>query len=92
LINKEFTYSIKRTTDAKQEVALKQKKLLNYLLDKGGSMTAILGLVVLVLDIIAIIDVLKSLMATGKKVLWIILILVLPLVGMVLYFLIGKKQ
>jgi hypothetical protein len=55
-------------------------------------MKAILGLVVLVLDIIAIIDVLKSSMATGKKVLWIILILVLPLVGMVLYFLIGKKQ
>jgi hypothetical protein len=71
---------------------LKQKKLLNHLLDKGGSMTAILGLVVLVLDIIAIIDVLKSSMATGKKALWIILILVLPLVGMVLYFLIGKKQ
>jgi hypothetical protein len=55
-------------------------------------MTTILGLVVLVLDIIAIIDVLKSSMATGKKVLWIILILVLPVVGMVLYFLIGKKQ
>jgi hypothetical protein len=55
-------------------------------------MKAILGLVVLVLDIIAIIDVLKSSMAIGKKVLWIILILVLPVVGMVLYFLIGKKQ
>ncbi|HUK99733.1 MAG TPA: PLD nuclease N-terminal domain-containing protein [Nitrospirota bacterium] len=55
-------------------------------------MTTLLGLVVLVLDIIAIIDVLKSSMATGKKVLWIILILVLPFVGMVLYFLIGKKQ
>jgi len=55
-------------------------------------MTTLLGLVVLVLDIIAIIDVLKSSMATGKKVLWIILILVLPVVGMVLYFLIGKKQ
>jgi hypothetical protein len=54
-------------------------------------MTTILGLVVLILDIIAIIDVLKSSMATGKKVLWIILILVLPVVGMVLYFLIGKK-
>jgi hypothetical protein len=61
-------------------------------LDKGGSMTTLIGLVVLVLDIIAIIDVLKSSMATGKKVLWIILILVLPIVGMVLYFLIGKKQ
>lgn len=55
-------------------------------------MNTILALVVLVLDIIAIIDVLKSSMATGKKVLWIILILVLPFVGMVLYFLIGKKQ
>lgn len=54
-------------------------------------MTTILGLVVLVLDIIAIIDVLKSSMATGKKIVWIILILVLPIVGMVLYFLIGKK-
>ncbi|HXY55653.1 MAG TPA: PLDc N-terminal domain-containing protein [Nitrospirota bacterium] len=54
-------------------------------------MSTILGLVVLVLDIIAIIDVLKSSMATGKKILWIILILVLPIVGMVLYFLIGKK-
>jgi hypothetical protein len=71
---------------------LKQKKLLNHLLDKGGSMNAILGLAILVLDIVAIIDVLKSSMATGKKVLWIILILVLPFVGMVLYFLIGKKQ
>ena len=54
-------------------------------------MTTILGLAVLVLDIIAIFDVLKSSMATGKKILWIILILVLPIVGMVLYFLIGKK-
>ena len=62
------------------------------MLDKGGSMTTLIGLVVLVLDIIAIIDVLKSSVATGKKVLWIILILVLPFVGMVLYFLIGKKQ
>jgi hypothetical protein len=54
-------------------------------------MTTLLGLAVLVLDIIAIIDVLKSSMATGKKIVWIILILVLPIVGMVLYFLIGKK-
>jgi hypothetical protein len=50
-----------------------------------------LGLLILVLDIIAIVDVLKSSMDTGKKALWIILILILPVVGMVLYFLIGKK-
>ncbi|MFA5145649.1 MAG: PLDc N-terminal domain-containing protein [Candidatus Omnitrophota bacterium] len=54
-------------------------------------MGGILGLLVLVLDIIAIVDVLKSSMDTGKKALWIILILILPAIGMVLYFLIGKK-
>ena len=54
-------------------------------------MGGILGLIVLVLDIIAIVDALKSSMDTGKKALWIILILVLPVVGMALYFLIGKK-
>jgi hypothetical protein len=60
-------------------------------LGKGEGMGGILGLIVLVLDIIAIIDTLKSSMDTGKKALWIILILVLPVIGMVLYFLVGKK-
>ena len=55
-------------------------------------MGGILGLIVLVLDIIAIVDTLKSAMDTGKKALWIILILVLPVIGMALYFLIGKKS
>ena len=55
-------------------------------------MTGILALVVLVLDIIAILDVLKSSMDSGKKTLWIILILVLPVIGMVIYFLIGQKK
>ncbi len=54
-------------------------------------MGGILGLIVLVLDIVAIVDALKSSMDTGKKALWIILILFLPVIGMVLYFLIGKK-
>jgi len=55
-------------------------------------MGGLLGLIVLVLDIIAIVDCVKSSMDTGKKVLWIILVLVLPLIGMILYFLIGKKK
>lgn len=54
-------------------------------------MGGILGLIVLVLDIIAIVDVLKSSMATANKALWIILIVLLPVIGMALYFLIGKK-
>jgi hypothetical protein len=55
-------------------------------------MYGLLGLVVLVLDIIAILDVFKSSMDTTKKALWIVLILVLPVIGMVLYFLIGQRK
>lgn len=54
-------------------------------------MGVLLGLIVLVLDIIAIVDAVKSSMDTGKKVLWITLILVLPVIGVVLYFWIGRK-
>ncbi|MGH7198939.1 MAG: PLDc N-terminal domain-containing protein [Candidatus Omnitrophota bacterium] len=55
-------------------------------------MQGILGLIILVLDIIAIVDAVKSSMATGKKVLWIVLIIILPVVGLVLYYLLGRKK
>ena len=55
-------------------------------------MRALLGLAVLVLDIIAIVDCVKSSWSTGKKFLWILLILILPVVGMILYFLLGKQK
>ena len=55
-------------------------------------MNTILGLAILVLDIIAIVDCVKSSISTGKKLLWILLILILPVVGMILYFLLGKKK
>lgn len=55
-------------------------------------MNTLIGLVILVLDIVAILDIIKSTKDTGKKVLWIVLVLVLPLVGMVAYFLLGKKK
>ena len=54
-------------------------------------MKGLISLVILILDIVAIIDVLKSAMSTGKKVLWIILILILPVIGLLLYFFIGRK-
>jgi hypothetical protein len=52
----------------------------------------LVGLVIFVLDIIAIIDLFKGAKDTGKRVLWLLLILILPLVGMVLYFIVGKKK
>ena len=55
-------------------------------------MGSLIGLIVLILDIIAIVDCLKSNASTGKKLLWILLILILPVVGMILYFILGKKK
>ena len=51
----------------------------------------LLSLVVFILDIIAIVDVLKSSMDTTMKVIWILVILLLPVIGMLLYFAIGRK-
>ncbi len=55
-------------------------------------MSHFVGWLVLVLDVIAIVDVVKSAAPTNQKALWVILILVLPVIGMVLYFLFGKQQ
>jgi hypothetical protein len=55
-------------------------------------MGGLIGLVVLVLDIIAIIDAVKGSLTTGMKVLWIALILIFPVLGVILYFLIGRKK
>jgi hypothetical protein len=54
-------------------------------------MNNLIGLIILVLDIVAIIDVVKSNKDTGKKALWIVLIIILPLVGLILYYLMGRK-
>jgi hypothetical protein len=50
------------------------------------------GLLILVLDIIALISLLKSGADTGTKILWILLIILLPVIGMVLYFLMGPGR
>jgi hypothetical protein len=54
-------------------------------------MYPVYGLLILVLDIVAIIDCAQRSMDTGKKVLWILLILILPLIGPILYYLVGRK-
>jgi hypothetical protein len=55
-------------------------------------MYSFLGLVILVLDIIAIVSILKSGADTGTKLLWVILVILLPVIGMVLYFLMGPGR
>jgi len=53
---------------------------------------SLLGIVIVVLDIIAIFSVLLGSGGVGHKVLWIILVLIFPIVGMILYYLIGRSQ
>lgn len=55
-------------------------------------MSGIIGLVVLVLDIVAIVDIFRSARDTGKKILWTLLVIFLPVVGMIVYFIVGKKK
>jgi Phospholipase_D-nuclease N-terminal len=52
----------------------------------------IIGLIILILDIIAIVKVLGGGGPTTYEVVWILLILCLALLGMVLQFLVGQKD
>jgi len=53
---------------------------------------SVVGAVILLLDIFAIVSVLLGSSEVMRKLLWIVIILLLPVVGMVLYFLIGRSS
>ncbi|MHB1608674.1 PLD nuclease N-terminal domain-containing protein [Acidiferrobacter thiooxydans] len=52
---------------------------------------SLLGTVIVVLDVIAIISILLGSARIGHKVLWIVVVLVFPLVGMIVYYLVGRS-
>ena len=52
----------------------------------------ILGFIVLVLDIWAIVSILSSGASTGSKVLWVLLILILPVLGFIIWLIAGPKS
>lgn len=49
------------------------------------------GLLVLIADIWAIVNILQSGADTAKKVLWTVVVIVLPVLGLVLWFFFGPK-
>lgn len=57
-------------------------------MDLGSTLFAVL---VIILDIVAIISVVNGHSSNERKVLWTVVILLLPLIGMVLYFLFGRS-
>jgi hypothetical protein len=55
-------------------------------------MEFIIGVIIFILDIWAIINVIKSGASTGAKVLWTLLILILPVVGLIIWFFLGPRS
>ena len=63
----------------------------NRLPPEVAMLSSLLGLLVLIADIWAILEIIKGKGDTGKKILWIVLILFLPVVGFILWYLLGRK-
>ncbi|MFV3385921.1 PLDc N-terminal domain-containing protein [Pseudomonas sp. NY15364] len=57
----------------------------------GSTFNGLIGLVILALDIWAIINVIKSSAETGIKILWILLIVLLPVIGLIIWALMGPR-
>ena len=54
--------------------------------------SGLLGFIIFVLDIWAIIRVIQSPASTGTKVLWTVLILLMPVLGLVLWIFLGPRD
>lgn len=57
-----------------------------------NSVYGLLSLLHLILWIIAVVDIVKSSRGLGSKILWILVVLLLPLAGLILYYLIGRGK
>ena len=57
----------------------------------GMEYSGILGIIILVLDIYAIVKIAQSSAEPLWKAIWIVLVIVLPVLGLILWFLFGPK-
>ena len=55
-------------------------------------LTGILGLVILIADIYAIVMILQSSSKTVEKVLWALVVFLLPLIGLIIWYLAGPGK
>jgi hypothetical protein len=52
----------------------------------------IIGLLILIADIWAIVNIVQSRESTGTKALWVVVVLVLPVLGLVIWYFAGPKS
>jgi len=57
----------------------------------GFDSSGLVGLIILALDIWAIVTILQGRGRTNTKLLWIIVILILPVIGLIIWLLAGRK-
>ncbi|AIZ33569.1 MULTISPECIES: PLDc N-terminal domain-containing protein [Pseudomonas] len=57
----------------------------------GSTFNGLVGLIILALDIWAIVNVLKSSSEVGIKILWILLIVLLPVLGLIIWAIAGPR-
>lgn len=57
----------------------------------GSALSGLIGLAILALDIWAIINIVKSGADTGMKIIWVLLILFLPVLGLIIWALAGPR-
>ena len=55
-------------------------------------MGRIIYLAIIVIDVLVIIDIVKSSKDTEKKILWIIAVVLLPVLGPILYYVVGRNN
>ena len=55
-------------------------------------LSAIISVLILIADIWAIINIVQSSESTGTKALWVVLVLVLPLLGLAIWYFAGPKS
>jgi hypothetical protein len=55
-------------------------------------MGRLISLIILVIDIIVILDIIRSNKDSEKKILWIIAVVFLPVLGPILYYVLGKNK
>ncbi|CAF1083854.1 unnamed protein product [Adineta ricciae] len=58
----------------------------------GPTVGGIIGLIILILDIIAAVEILRSGKPLAEKLLWILFIVLCPLIGLIVYIFFGRPR
>jgi hypothetical protein len=62
------------------------------LLFVGGVLRFLLGIIWFILIVVTLLDLLKSQLPTNTKLLWLIVILLAPVLGSIIYLLVGRNN